>query len=77
MCVQSVQRRTGQPQFKSLDAVLQSYNKTTNEKQALTYKCADINTAVPALMGVNKVGEGVGSGGGGLGWMGYCGVRWG
>jgi DNA repair protein RAD50 len=48
--------------FKSLDAVVQNYNKETGEKQALTYKCADINTTVPALMGVSKVGHQLGGG---------------
>jgi DNA repair protein RAD50 len=41
-------------QFKSLDATLQTYNKNTQKKEAITYRCADINTMVPSLMGVSK-----------------------
>lgn len=43
-------------QFKALDQVLQTINKETGEKQALTYKCADIDRIIPTIMGVSKVG---------------------
>uniref|UniRef100_A0A383V2M5 Rad50/SbcC-type AAA domain-containing protein n=1 Tax=Tetradesmus obliquus TaxID=3088 RepID=A0A383V2M5_TETOB len=41
-------------QFKTLDATLQTYNKDTHAKEAVTYRCADINAMVPSLMGVSK-----------------------
>lgn len=53
--LQSVQKKATL-QFKSLDATLQTYNKDTNKKEAITYRCADINAMVPMLMGVSKVG---------------------
>jgi hypothetical protein len=53
-CLQSVQKKATL-QFKSLDATLQTYNKDTHQKEAVTYRCADINAMVPSLMGVSKV----------------------
>eukprot|EP00775_Hariotina_reticulata_P006345 gene6345-6579_t len=50
---QSVQKKATL-QFKSLDATLQTYNKVSQKKEAITYRCADINTMVPSLMGVSK-----------------------
>jgi len=41
-------------QFKALDQVLQSFNKDTNVKEALSYRCADLDRIVPTLMGVSK-----------------------
>lgn len=41
-------------QFKTLDSVLQTINRVTGEKQALTYRCADIDRIVPGFMGVSK-----------------------
>ncbi|GBF92537.1 DNA repair protein [Raphidocelis subcapitata] len=41
-------------QFKTLDSVLQTYNKDTGAKQAITYRCADMDRMVPGLMGVSK-----------------------
>lgn len=45
-------------QFKALDQVLQTINRETGEKQALTYKCADIDRIIPTIMGVSKVSLG-------------------
>ena len=45
-------------QFKTLDSVLQTLHKETGDKQAITYRCADIDRIVPSLMGVSKVGMG-------------------
>jgi len=42
-------------QFKTLDSVLQTYNKDTGAKQAITYRCADMDRMVPSIMGVSKV----------------------
>lgn len=36
--------------------MLQTYNKDTGAKQAITYRCADMDRMVPSLMGVSKVG---------------------
>lgn len=41
-------------QFKTLDSTLQTINRDTGQKQALTYRCADIDKLVPSLMGVSK-----------------------
>lgn len=43
-------------QFKTLDSVMQTYNKTTGAKEAITYRCADMDRMVPHMMGVSKVG---------------------
>ena len=42
-------------QFKALDQTLQTINRETNQKEALTYRCADMDRIVPSLMGVSKV----------------------
>ncbi|KAK9817777.1 hypothetical protein WJX72_002045 [[Myrmecia] bisecta] len=41
-------------QFKALDQTLQTFNKDTGQKEALSYRCADIDRIVPTLMGVSK-----------------------
>eukprot|EP00891_Asterochloris_glomerata_P005919 jgi/Astpho2/5919/gw1.00080.120.1_t len=41
-------------QFKAVDQSLQTYNKDTFEKQALSYRCSDIDRLVPQAMGVSK-----------------------
>ncbi|DBB04466.1 hypothetical protein WJX77_008210 [Trebouxia sp. C0004] len=41
-------------QFKTLDQTLQTFNRDTGQKQALSYRCADIDRIVPSLMGVSK-----------------------
>ncbi|KAL4855078.1 DNA repair protein RAD50 [Chlorella vulgaris] len=41
-------------QFKALDNVLQTMNRETGVKEALSYRCADIDKMVPQLMGVSK-----------------------
>ena len=38
-----------------MDQVLQTYDKVTGEKQAVSYRCIDIDRQVPQLMGVSKV----------------------
>lgn len=54
MHVQLTQKKTAL-QFKTLDQTLQTFNKETGQKQALSYRCADIDRIVPSLMGVSKV----------------------
>lgn len=41
-------------QFKALDQVLQTFNQETGAKEAISYRCADIDRLVPQLMGVSK-----------------------
>ncbi|KAK9845385.1 hypothetical protein WJX81_005219 [Elliptochloris bilobata] len=41
-------------QFKALDQVIQSYNKDTGAREALSYRCADTDRMIPNLMGVSK-----------------------
>lgn len=53
-CVQLTQKKTTL-QFKALDQTLQTINRETNQKEALTYRCADMDRIVPSLMGVSKV----------------------
>lgn len=47
------------------------FNRETGAKEAMTYRCADMDRMVPNLMGVSKVG--VGGWGGGV-WRrrGWC-----
>lgn len=52
---QSVQKKSGQPSFKTLDSTIQTRNRDTGKKEAITYRCADINSMVPNLMTVSKV----------------------
>ena len=42
-------------QFKALDQTLQTVNRESGQKEALTYRCADMDRIVPSLMGVSKV----------------------
>jgi hypothetical protein len=38
--VQSVQRKSGQPSFKTLDSTIQTLNKDTGKREAITYRSA-------------------------------------
>ena len=42
-------------QYKALDNTLQTYNRETGVKEALSYRCADIDRHIPMLMGVSQV----------------------
>ena len=44
-----------QLQYKTLDQILQTHNKATGQKEAISYRCADMDRVVPNLMGVSKV----------------------
>ena len=50
---QLVQKKTAL-QFKTVDQTLQTHDKD-GAKQALSYRCADIDKLIPNLMGVSKV----------------------
>lgn len=39
--------------FKALDNVLQTVNRATGAREALSYRCADIDRILPSLMGVS------------------------
>ena len=41
-------------QFKALDQTVQTFNPVTNEKEAINYRCADMDRLIPQLMGVSK-----------------------
>jgi DNA repair protein RAD50 len=46
--------RGGALTFKSLEAALQTIDRATNDKRAITMRCTDIDRAVPTMMGVSK-----------------------
>ena len=50
--MQLVQKKSAL-QFKAMDQTLQTHDKDGN-KQALSYRCADIDRIIPNLMGVSK-----------------------
>ncbi|KAF5828658.1 AAA domain-containing protein, partial [Dunaliella salina] len=50
---QLIEKKTTQ-QFKTLDSTLQTEDPVTHVKQAVTYRCIDIDKMVPSLMGVSK-----------------------
>ncbi len=54
MVLQLTQKKSAL-QFKALDQTLQTINRDTNQKEALSYRCADMDRIVPSLMGVSKV----------------------
>uniref|UniRef100_A0A7S3VU85 DNA repair protein RAD50 n=1 Tax=Dunaliella tertiolecta TaxID=3047 RepID=A0A7S3VU85_DUNTE len=50
---QLIEKKTTR-QFKTLDSTLQTVDPVTGVKQAVTYRCLDIDKMVPSLMGVSK-----------------------
>lgn len=52
-CLQLTQKKQ-KMEYKALDQVLQTYEKETGEKKAITYRCGDMDRIVPGLMGVSK-----------------------
>lgn len=54
VAMQLAQKKTG-VQFKALDQTLQMHNRETGAKQALSYRCQDMDRIIPSLMGVSKV----------------------
>ena len=53
-CLQLTQKKQ-KMEYKALDQILQTYEKETGEKKAITYRCGDMDRIVPSLMGVSKV----------------------
>ena len=52
--LQLIQKKL-QLQYKTLDQILQTHNKATGQKEAISYRCGDMDRIVPTLMGVTKV----------------------
>lgn len=41
-------------EYKAIESVLQTINPHSGEKVCLSYRCADMDREIPALMGVSK-----------------------
>ncbi|KAL3678836.1 hypothetical protein R1sor_021792 [Riccia sorocarpa] len=56
VCIRSFQltQKGAKMEFKAIESVLQTINPHTGEKVCLSYRCADMDREVPALMGVSK-----------------------
>ncbi|KAK8943466.1 DNA repair protein RAD50 [Platanthera guangdongensis] len=56
VCIRSFQltQKASKLEFKALESVLQTINPHTGEKVCLSYRCADMDREIPALMGVSK-----------------------
>lgn len=56
VCIRSFQltQKGSKLEYKALESVLQTINPHTGEKVCLSYRCADMDREIPALMGVSK-----------------------
>lgn len=56
VCVRSFQltQKASKMEYKAIESVLQTINPHTGEKVCLSYRCADMDKEIPALMGVSK-----------------------
>ncbi|KAJ3675731.1 hypothetical protein LUZ60_004773 [Juncus effusus] len=56
VCIRSFQltQKASKLEFKAIESVLQTINPHTGEKVCLSYRCADMDREIPALMGVSK-----------------------
>ncbi|KAM6544629.1 hypothetical protein CsatB_025365 [Cannabis sativa] len=56
VCIRSFQltQKASKMEFKAIESVLQTLNPHTGEKVCLSYRCADMDREIPALMGVSK-----------------------
>ncbi|BBN10542.1 DNA repair protein RAD50 [Marchantia polymorpha subsp. ruderalis] len=56
VCIRSFQltQKGAKMEFKAIESVLQTIDSNTGEKVSLSYRCADMDREVPALMGVSK-----------------------
>ncbi|CAH9120879.1 unnamed protein product [Cuscuta epithymum] len=56
VCIRSFQltQKATKMEYKALESVLQTINPHTGEKVCLSYRCADMDREIPALMGVSK-----------------------
>lgn len=56
VCIRSFQltQKASKMEYKAIESVLQTLNPHTGEKVCLSYRCADMDREIPALMGVSK-----------------------
>ncbi|KAL7105884.1 hypothetical protein ACP275_07G074600 [Erythranthe tilingii] len=56
VCIRSFQltQKATKMEYKAIESVLQTINPQTGEKVCLSYRCADMDREIPALMGVSK-----------------------
>ncbi|EPS72319.1 hypothetical protein M569_02430, partial [Genlisea aurea] len=56
VCIRSFQltQKASKMEYKAIESVLQTINPQTGEKVCLSYRCADLDREIPALMGVSK-----------------------
>ncbi|XAR48806.1 hypothetical protein NMG60_11031756 [Bertholletia excelsa] len=56
VCIRSFQltQKNKKMEYKAIESVLQTINPHTSEKVCLSYRCADMDREIPALMGVSK-----------------------
>ena len=56
MCIRSFQltQKASKMEYKAIESVLQTINPHSGEKVCLSYRCADMDREIPALMGVSK-----------------------
>ncbi|CAN1835317.1 DNA repair protein RAD50 [Linum perenne] len=56
VCIRSFQltQKASKLEYKAIESVLQTINPHTGEKVCLSYRCADMDREIPALMGVSK-----------------------
>lgn len=56
VCIRSFQltQKASKLEYKAIESVLQTIDHRTGEKVCLSYRCADMDREVPALMGVSK-----------------------
>ncbi|KAG8658398.1 DNA repair protein RAD50 [Manihot esculenta] len=56
VCIRSFQltQKASKMEYKAIESVLQTINPHNGEKVCLSYRCADMDREIPALMGVSK-----------------------
>ncbi|GMY04786.1 DNA repair protein RAD50 [Fagus crenata] len=56
VCIRSFQltEKASKMEYKAIESVLQTINPHIGEKVCLSYRCADMDREIPALMGVSK-----------------------
>ncbi|XP_057755081.1 DNA repair protein RAD50 [Arachis stenosperma] len=56
VCIRSFQltQKASKMEYKAIESVLQTINPHNGEKVCLSYRCADMDKEIPALMGVSK-----------------------
>ncbi|GAB2295676.1 DNA repair protein rad50 [Dionaea muscipula] len=56
VCIRSFQltQKASKMEYKAIDCTLQTIDPRTKEKLSLSYRCADMDREIPALMGVSK-----------------------